>query len=324
MRAGRPPRRWRAGLHPTPNRVRLAPRLFRLHAFVRRRRSAVDPARDLRLRAVPRPAAGDRRPRRGRRRRPGADAHRRRQVAVLPDPRHRAPARRPRRERGRVAADRADARPGRRPARGRRRCRLPQFHARLGADPGRRAPHAARRDHPAVRGARAGQHAALPVAARFAQGARQAGAVRHRRGPLREPVGPRLPPRIPRAHGAARALCRRAADRAHRHRRCADAGRHRRAPAARGGAPVRLQLRPAEHPLHHRREEGSHHAAAALHRARARGRRRRGLLPVAQAGRGRWRRRCATPASTPCPTTPASTPRCARSTRTASCATKAS
>ncbi len=111
-------------------------------------------------------------------------------------------------------------------------------------------------------------------------------AVRDRRSALREPVGPRLPARVPRADGAARALRRRAAHRAHRHRRCADARRHRRAAAARGGAPVRLQLRPAEHPLHHRREEGRDHAAAALHRARARGRCGRRLLPVEQA-RGR-------------------------------------
>jgi hypothetical protein len=94
-----------------------------------------------------------------------------------------------------------------------------QFHARLGTDAGRGAPHAARRDHAAVRGARAREHAALSVAARFAEGARQALAVRDRRGALREPVGPRLPPRIPRAHGAARALRGRAAHRAHGHGR---------------------------------------------------------------------------------------------------------
>jgi ATP-dependent DNA helicase RecQ len=38
------------------------------------------------------------------------------------------------------------------------------------------------------------------LAARFAEGARQALAVRDRRGALREPVGPRLPARVPRAH----------------------------------------------------------------------------------------------------------------------------
>ena len=52
------------------------------------------------------------------------------------------------------------------------------------------------------------------------------------------------------------------------------------------GAPVRQQLRPAQHPLHHRREEGRDRPAAALHRERARGRGRHRLLPVAQARGG--------------------------------------
>ena len=64
----------------------------------------------LRLRRVPRRAGRDHRPRRGRRRRAGADAHRRRQVAVLPDPGARAR----RHRRRRLAADRAHAGPGRR------------------------------------------------------------------------------------------------------------------------------------------------------------------------------------------------------------------
>ena len=52
-----------------------------------------------------------------------------------------------------------------------------------------------------------------------AAGAHAAGADRHRRGPLRQPVGPRLPARIPHAGPAGRAVPRRAAPGAHRHRR---------------------------------------------------------------------------------------------------------
>ena len=49
--------------------------------------------------------------------------------------------------------------------------------------------------------------------------------VRHRRGALRQPVGPRLPAGVPRADGAARALRRRAAHRAHGHGRRASPAR---------------------------------------------------------------------------------------------------
>ena len=68
------------------------------------------PAARLRLRLVPRGAAGDHGTRHRRRGRAGADADRRRQVAVLPDPGAGAARRRG----GRLAADRADAGPGRR------------------------------------------------------------------------------------------------------------------------------------------------------------------------------------------------------------------
>ena len=83
------------------------------------------PAPGLRLRLVPRPAAGDHRARHRRRRRAGADADRRRQVAVLPDPGAGAPGH----GRGHLAADRADAGPGRRAAGARRAGRLPQLDA---------------------------------------------------------------------------------------------------------------------------------------------------------------------------------------------------
>jgi superfamily II DNA helicase RecQ len=49
------------------------------------------------------------------------------------------------------------------------------------------------------------------------------------------------------------------------------------------GPAFHQQFRPPEHPLQDRREKGRQQPAAALYRARARGRGRRGLLPVAQA-----------------------------------------
>ena len=63
--------------------------------------------------------------------------------------------------------------------------------------------------------------------------------VRHRRGALRLAMGPRFPPRISRAHAAARTLAAGAAHRADRHRRRADAARDRRAAGAGGRAAVR-------------------------------------------------------------------------------------
>ena len=64
--------------------------------------------------------------------------------------------------------------------------------------------------------------------ARSAARPRQDLGLRHRRGALRLPVGPRLPARLPGAVGAARALARRAADRADRDRDPGDAGRRSR------------------------------------------------------------------------------------------------
>ena len=60
--------------------------------------------------------------------------------------------------------------------------------------------------------------------------------VRHRRGALREPVGPRLPRGLPRPVRAARALSRRAAHRADRHRR-----RRSRAPTSSSGCSSRTR-----------------------------------------------------------------------------------
>ena len=110
-------------------------------------------------------------------------------------------------------------------------------------------------------------------------------AVRHRRGALCRPVGPRLPARLPGAVAAARALAVGAAHRADRDRHRRDPQGDRAPAEPGGGAAFRRELRPAQHPVPDRREEpaGAAAAGAAAHRAR----RRRGhrLLPVAGVGR---------------------------------------
>ena len=182
-------------------------------------------------------------------------------------------------------ADRADARPGRCAGRGRRACGLPQLHPEPGRDPARRARDDERPAGAGLRRARTRDHAALPGPARFAAGARPARPVCHRRGALRQPVGPRLPRGLPLAQRAARALSRGAAHRADGHRRRPHPRRHRRAAAAAEGPGLHQQLRPAQHPLRHRRERQRPRPAAALHQRRTRRRGRHRLLPVAQEGR---------------------------------------
>ena len=147
--------------------------------------------------------------------------------------------------------------------------------------------------------------------------------VRHRRGPLRLPVGPRLPPRVP----AARSCCTSAFPAIPRIALTATADERTRVEIVErlgleeAGA-VRQQLRPAQHPLPHRsrqrparrqllrflREEhpGEAGIVYCLSRTQDGGHRRAGS-----------RRR----ASRRCPTTPGSTDRGARGrTRRASCA----
>src|ERR1051325_5168165 len=75
------------------------------------------------------------------------------------------------------------------------------------------------------------------------------------------------------------------AHRAHRYGGPLYARRDRPPPRARRGAPFHLQLRPAEHPLHHRGEERRAGAADALHRRAAPGRIGHRVLPLAQEGR---------------------------------------
>ena len=184
---------------------------------------------------------------------------------------------------------------------------------------------AARRSHAGLRGAGARHHAALPGAAGLAVRARPARAVRHRRGALRQPVGPRLPAGIPGAHGAARALSAGAAHRAH--------GDGRRASRARTswnacscrtrGQFVSSFDRPNIRYTIVEKKDATR-TAAALHRARTRGRGRHRVLPVAQARRGD--RAAAERAGHPGAAVPRGAGRrtCASATRTASCATRAS
>ena len=147
----------------------------------------VRPARLSRRAGRDRPACHERR------QLPGADADRRRQVAVLSIAglvarglRHR-----------RLAADRADARPGRGTARGRRQGGGAEFDAVLRRGLRGRGAAARRRSRPALRRARAAVDAALPQPAR----PRQDRPVRDRRGALRVAMGARLPPGIYRPVG---------------------------------------------------------------------------------------------------------------------------
>ena len=234
--------------------------------------------RRLRVRGVPRRAGGDRRPRRR------AAATRscscpRAAASRCATRSRRSPRRHGRR---RLAAHRAHAGSGRGAAPGRRARGVPQLDA--GSRPRRssveRALVAGELDLLYVAPERLLTPRCLDLLARAS-----ARALRHRRGALRLAVGPRLPAGVPAALRAARALPRRAAHRAHRDRRPADARRDRRAARARRRARLRRELRPAEHPLHDRRQGRAARAAARVPARRASGRRGHRLLPVAPEGR---------------------------------------
>ena len=159
-------------------------------------------ARRLWVRGVSPRAEGDHRRPAGRARLRRRHADRRRQVADLPDPgpdpgRHDA---------GGVTADRADERPGRRPGRGRPARHLPERDAgaRRARSPRARAGGGRVRD--LLRGARGDRS----VGRARAGGAGPA-PDRRRRGPLHQPVGPRLPAGVPQPGGAQAAVRRRAA-----------------------------------------------------------------------------------------------------------------
>ena len=95
---------------------------------------------------------------------------------------------------------------------------------------------------------------------------RPARPLRHRRGALRQPVGPRLPPRVRAARPAARAVPRRARSSPAPPPPTPQTRDDVRARLGLSDAPVlRRRLRPAQHPLHRRREA----RAAAPARARS-------------------------------------------------------
>ncbi len=87
--------------------------------------------------------------------------------------------------------------------------------------------------------------------------------LRHRRGALRQPVGPRLPPRIPRPLRHRRKLSRRAAHRSHRHRRSRHPRRHHRTLVTQERQNLPHQLRPPQHLLFHRRAATSRATSSA-------------------------------------------------------------
>ncbi len=122
------------------------------------------------------------------------------QVAVLPGA---LPGARGHRRRH-LAADRADAGPGRRPRRARGAGRLPQLHPDHGRATRGRAGLRRRRARPALPRPRAARRGRDAAAARR----RPDRALRHRRGPLRLGLGPRLPSRLPQPHRAGPALAR--------------------------------------------------------------------------------------------------------------------
>ena len=117
----------------------------------------------------------------------------------------------------------------------------------------------ARRRREGDRHARA-RRAALPAALRVARAARRrrqrrvpraAGRLRRalhrrRRSPLHQPVGARLPPRVPAAGAAPRAASRRVDARLHRHRHGAGAARHRVAAGAARPDRAGRVVRPAQ------------------------------------------------------------------------------
>ena len=243
-----------------------------LREIARRARAAVErrgagrPARGVRLRRVPPRAAGDHRGAAGRPRLHRRDADGRRQVDHLPDPR----AHPGRDDAGHLAAGRADEGSGRRDERG--RLRATYLSATL--DPDERAAAHARPGGGQVRALlrRARRHRGVgrPAAAQPGPAAH-----RRRRGPLHQPVGPRLPPRLPqprRAEGQAR---RRPGAGADGHRDARGDRRHRRAagheePGQRARQLLPAQPAPVDVPQGRRRRRRTAAAASAAPARRAR------------------------------------------------------
>src|SRR5439155_23762638 len=127
----------------------------------------------------------------------------------------------------RLTADSADAGPGRLPA-GRRTTRhLPQLLASAAGDAESDARAAAGTFPAALRRSRAPDDAVLPDVPGAAGSCR----LRHRRGPLYQRMGPRLPPGVPPAGESARAFSEDADDGVDSDSHGEGAGRHPPAPA---------------------------------------------------------------------------------------------
>ena len=200
-------------------------------------------ARDrVRLPDVSRPPGGDHPPRGRRRRRAGADAHRRRQEPVLPDSRRSSVP-----GAGIVVSPLIALMQDQVEALHEAGVAATLINSTLTPAVARereRALAAGRFDLVYVSPERLSDRVVPRAARAFA-----ARAVRHRRGPLREPVGPRLPSRVPRPRRAGAPFPAGAAHRAHRHRRRADAARDPRAPEPAARRPLRRRLRSSQHPL---------------------------------------------------------------------------
>ena len=172
------------------------------------------------------------------------------------------------------------------------------------------------------RDSRRAAEAALPLARAAADGAHArvsaAGAAvvhRHRRGPLHQRVGPRLPARVPRPARAEGALPQRRAARLHGHRHAARPRRHRpRAGPARAGGARRL-VRPAESRLSRapaQRLVASRSAKSSTGTRTSRASSTASAAPTSKRSRPISRRS----ATTPCPITPACRTTTAAATRT--------
>ena len=199
----------------------------------------------------------------------------------------------------RLAAHLADEGPGRRAARERRRAACLQLVARRRDEARERAARPARRRaRPPLRRARA-PHDSTALERCAADAATQARCarrrpVRHRRGALRQPVGSRLPPRVRPARRSC-AACSPACPiiALHRHRR-----RPRRARTSASGSAsptrrLRRRLRPAQHPLHRRREARAAATSSCAFLAAHAGESGIVYCLSAQARRGGRRRSCA-------------------------------
>ncbi len=237
-------------------------------------------ASGVRLSVLSRPAGGDCRPGRWRRRRPGTDADRWRQVALLSDSGPLAARRRG----GRFAADRPDAGSGRRLATSGRQGCFPQFLAGLPGGGRYRAQPVARRTRSHLCRPRTAADGPFHRSPRTADRPPASGPVRHRRGALRFAVGPRLSPRVHPTLPVAPTFSRHTAHCADGDGRPTDAAGNQNPARARRSTRVRRQFRSAQYPLLHCRARQSAPAVARVSR-RARERSRDRLLPVTAQGR---------------------------------------